>query len=504
MNKRDKLIRRFFSLKFRLMAFITVVLVLVVGIPGGFFIHILDKNYLEFSENMIEATSQVVYQFIFDAMMENDPEGIQAQIKLISMIEPINLLRIYRPKGEILFSSRKDEIHQNIKDLPPEVSFFEETAGEIEAFKRVGNIFSHHHPIYVQQECAGCHKNVGSLIAILDIHTGFTPAEQLYIRSKKLVIFGSVFIIVILWLLINLIYQTQVESKLKTIISGFEKVSTSNLDFKIDLPGKDELAYLAKKFNEMVHRLKESLQKGDKLLMEKLERADRLVTLGEVAAEIAHEVNNPAGIILTRAEFLKDEIEEQNKNSAFEEDLDMIIQQTKKIAEITKSILYYAKKLPKTFSKTDLNEVITQSIKILEPRIKKSNVMIKVTSDEKPSEIMGNFPQLEQVFCNLINNSLDVLNHQNNNIEFLIQKKPRKNKNDVYQITYTDSGPGIPKEYEDQIFNPFFTTKGAEKGTGLGLFIARNIILNHHGSIQLTNNSKGGVKFILEFEACHE
>jgi signal transduction histidine kinase len=287
------------------------------------------------------------------------------------------------------------------------------------------------------------------------------------------------------------------------MMASFEKLSAGNFQFKMKMPGKDELALLAEKFNEMVEKINTARQKEEQFFQEKLQRADRLVTLGEVAAEIAHEVNNPAGIILTRAEFLKEEMKERMPSSGHLEDLEIIIQQTQKIADTTRTILHYSRKLPHDFSKTDVIEVINHSVKILEPRIKRCKVKVEVQFPESPAIVWGNSHQLEQVFCNLINNSLDFVESELGEISVNVQERINGNRKKGYKISYQDNGPGIPQQYRDLIFSPFFTTKDSEKGTGLGLFITKNIISHHRGTIFLESGQTAGVRFVIELEAYH-
>jgi signal transduction histidine kinase len=483
------------------MALITSALIIVVGIPVGHFVMFMDRSYREFSTNMIETTTQIVYQYIYDGMMKNDSLTIQKNLELLAMEPNIELIRIYRPKGKILYSSKLEELRENIFDLEDEV-YIESSTEALETFIKVGNMYSHHHPIFVQKECTPCHVNQGEVIGIMDVHAGFTDSEYLFASAKKITIFGAIAIIIILWLITNFLYQSQVETKLLKIIHGFDNLAKGNLKSKITMSGRHELAKLAEKFNDTVEKLKGAKQKEEQFYLEKLERADRLVTLGEVAAEIAHEVNNPAGIILTRAEIVKDEIEEKCPDCPTNEDLDIIIQQTGKIAEITRSILHYARKLPQTFAVTDLNEVIEHSVKIMQPRIKKKNVNLKFDSLKNPTIIWGNFSQLEQVFCNLINNSLDVLSKSKGKINIQIKNDLEDGNN--FQIFFEDNGPGVPLEYVDQIFSPFFTTKEEGKGTGLGLFITKNIINNHKGTISLQNDEKKGIQFLIELEKYNE
>lgn len=488
-----------FTLKFRLMALITLVLLLVVGGPLLFLIDQLDKSYQEFSINLIETTSQVVYQSIYDGMIANDNDAIQKNINLISLEPGIKLVRIIRPTGEILFSSNHNEVNKNI--FAKKDSMLEQFDTPQETFKKVGNIYSHLHPIYIQEECLPCHQNKGSVIALMNVQVGFTQSEQIYSSTKQLTIFSAVIIVVILWILLNYLYQGQIESKLKIIINGFNELARGNFDFRIKMPGRHELAMLAQKFNQTVKKLKIAKEKEDQFVQENLERADRLVTLGEVAAEIAHEVNNPASIMLVRAEYLKDELQEDKVKEKYLEDIDIIIQQTKKIAETTKSILHYARKLPQTFEDTDLNEIIKRSIDVLRPRIYKKNITIKFHPNNKPKIVKGNSIQLEQVFCNLINNSIDLFPNGMGQIEIKINTLLKGNKPEKYQVVYQDNGPGVSEEYRNKIFSPFFTTKEDGKGTGLGLFIAKNIITNHQGKIYLSNKNKIGATFIIEIGA---
>ena len=486
------------------MLLISIVLVIVVGLPMGLFINQLDKNYQEFSTNMIEITTQMVYQFIYEGMMENDTTKIQRHLELLTMEPTIELLRIYRPSGKILYSTEKNEINKNVFDLQDSGNI----AGidrKIETFTKVGNVYSHHHPIYIQKECTVCHVNrQGDIIAILDVHAGFTSSETFFVYVKKLTILGAILIIVILWVITNYLYQSQIESRLLRIILGFDNLAKGNFASKIRMSGKHELAILAGKFNDTVEKLNVAREKEEQFYQEKLERADRLVTLGEVAAEIAHEVNNPAGIILTRTEYIKDVMEEKCPDCPAGDDLDIIINQTERMAEITRSILHYARKFPSSFSVIDLNEVIKHSVQVLKPRINKLKTSIHLNLLEHSTLVWGNFSQLEQVLCNLLNNSLDVIPKLNGTIRIRIVSKKDFKRNDYFQIIYRDNGAGIPHENREHIFSPFYTTKEDDKGTGLGLFIAKNIINNHNGKMLLQEEKESGACFVIELERYYE
>lgn len=497
----QKMTARVFTLKFRLMMLISVVLLIVVGGPLYFLVYQLDRNYQEFSINMIETTSQAAYQTIFEGLVQNDREAIQHNLELIGLEPNIQVVRIFRPSGEIVFSSDREEIHGNIYELPENASFIPHSeTGERESFVKNGNIYSHHHPIYVQKECTPCHAAEDSIIAIMDVHVGLSHSEYIYYSSKRLTIISAIIIVVILWIILNFLYEGQIESRLQKIMNGFKELARGNLNASVQMGGRHELAVMAEEFNQTVKRLKEAKEKESHFIQDNLERADRLVTLGEVVAEIAHEVNNPASIILARAEFLKDEIENCSNGENLVNDLDIIIQQTERIADTTRSILHYARKLPHTFTETDLNQVIKRSIKILEPRIHKIRARVDFRPLDMPAIVKGNSVQLEQVFCNLINNSLDVIPPGNGQIDISMNVSRDDSRN--YRVSFRDNGPGVQEDIRDQIFAPFFTTKQNGKGTGLGLYIVRNIISYHQGKIYLSNENHGAT-FIIELGAAN-
>lgn len=489
---------KFLTLKFRLMALITISLLIVVGGPLFFLVHQLDKNYDEYTRNLIETTSNLAYQSIYTGMLTNDKKSIQTYLEVLSLEPSIRSLRIVDTLGTIDYSTNKKEVGKTIAEFEHPLQFSPIIQEEQELFYKGKDSYYHLHPIYIEKECLKCHQNTNKAIAFMDVEIWMLQSTELYSSIRELTIFSMILIVIILWIVLNFLYQGQIESRLNIIMNGFNQLAKGNLDFKIKMPGRHELAILAQKFNKTVEKLRAAKNKENQYVQESLERADRLVTLGEVATEIAHEVNNPASIILSRAEILKDELDEINCDATTLEDIDIIINQTKKIAEITRNILHYARKLPQKYSNHDLNDIVQQSIKILEPRIKKKRVQVIFRPYKTRAPILANANQLEQVFCNLINNSLDVLPQGEGKIEIDILSEVQNSKQTNYKIFFRDNGPGIPEEYRQQIFSPFFTTKGAGKGTGLGLFIVKNIVTNHRGMIYIPENQSKGTTFIIE------
>lgn len=497
-----RLAGRFHTLKFKLMALLSAVLVLVVGLPVAAFVYRIDRDYHDTVTTMLETTTGFVYEHLTQGLMENDPLVVQEALVTLGADPRIDRLRLLDPEGQILFSSHPQEIGENVF-LTADSVFFHSDGRGIESFSKVGDTYVHHHALFVEERCVSCHATSTQPIGTLDVYASFIDSEAATDYVKYFSIGGGLLIIVILWITTNLLYESQIETKLRSLLEGFQELAQGKLGTRVNLKGNDEISLLATRFNETVERLESARKKEEAYYQEKLERADRLVTLGEIAAEIAHEVNNPAGIILSRAELIREDLAELGGDDSTLEDLDIVIQQTGRIADITRSILHYARKRHRALEPTDLGAVIGRSFKVLEPRLKKANATVRLSLPDTPLTIQADGDQLEQVFCNLINNSLDAVH--NRPPELHVRCVPYEDESGVTGCTlvFEDNGPGIPEALGDQVFNPFFTTKSDGAGTGLGLFIARNIIHAHGGSITLDPQRSSGARFLIQLPSRH-
>ena len=142
----------------------------------------------------------------------------------------------------------------------------------------------------------------------------------------------------------------------------------------------------------------------------------------------------------------------------------------------------------------NLTEVIEESLTILEPRLRKNNILVDKNYRMSNSNIQGDPLQLEQVFTNLINNAIDAIESNGKIIISIANEEENKIK-----LSFTDDGEGIDEHELDRIFSPFFTTKSAEKGTGLGLYIVKNICKNHGADITCESVPGKGTTFTIMF-----
>lgn len=228
-------------------------------------------------------------------------------------------------------------------------------------------------------------------------------------------------------------------------------------------------------------------------LERRLVQADKLSSIGLLAAGVAHEVNTPLAVISTYAQMLAKQVRDDEQKTKL---LDKIAKQTFRASEIVNSLLNFSRTSSTDFGDLDLNKVIRETISLLEHQLEKAGVRVHADLGELPA-IRGNASKLQQVFLNLFLNARDAMSDAPGGTLTV----STRGAGDTVTVEVRDSGPGIPRDNLARIFDPFFTTKMARKGTGLGLSITYGIVEEHGGSIAADSRPGEGAVFRLEFPA---
>jgi signal transduction histidine kinase len=236
-------------------------------------------------------------------------------------------------------------------------------------------------------------------------------------------------------------------------------------------------------FNDLTERVN---------LEDQLMQAEKLSSIGLMAAGIAHEVNTPLAVISSNAQMLMRQMEPDDPRT---KTLDKIIAQAFRASEIANSLLKFSRVGGSECSDLDVNRIISESLSLVDPMLKTAR--ISVHSQLKPSlpPVYGNSGKLQQVFMNLIMNARDAMPRGG---ELTITTE---SENSAVRVEVSDNGMGIPAEHLNKIFDPFFTTKATSRGTGLGLAVTYGIIQEHSGLIQVDSVVGRGTTFRLEFPA---
>jgi two-component system NtrC family sensor kinase len=221
------------------------------------------------------------------------------------------------------------------------------------------------------------------------------------------------------------------------------------------------------------------------MMDEQIVETGKLASVGELAAGIAHEINNPVAIMVEEAGWIEDLLQEEefkeSKNlDEFKRALRQINTQGKRCKEITYKLLSFARKTDSRIHEINLNELLEEIVALSSQSAKFSNVFIKTEFQEGLPLVKVSSSEMQQVFLNLVNNSVDAMEKRGGTITI-----KSKLVGDYVVVDVTDNGPGIPKANLNRIFDPFFTTKPVGKGTGLGLSIVYGIINKLGGEIEV-------------------
>jgi signal transduction histidine kinase len=221
-----------------------------------------------------------------------------------------------------------------------------------------------------------------------------------------------------------------------------------------------------------------------KLLEKQLIRAGKLKALGELTAGIAHEIKNPIASIKGAAETISDEIAEDSPKRKL---VEIQNKELKRLSETLDRFLSFARPGKFMIAKTDLCRLIKQVVGLIEAQAQKKNISIKVQCPQEPAEMDGDKDQLTQVLVNLIINAIEAM-PQGGQIQVNLRVE-KLGSREFWVTEITDSGPGIPLELRERIFDFFYSTK--ENGTGLGLAISSNIVDGHGGVIKVSDGPQG-------------
>jgi two-component system NtrC family sensor kinase len=224
-------------------------------------------------------------------------------------------------------------------------------------------------------------------------------------------------------------------------------------------------------------------------LERRLVQADKLSSIGLLAAGVAHEVNTPLAVISTYAQMLAKQISGDDQKSKL---LDKIAKQTFRASEIVNSLLSFSRTSPTEFVEVDINRVIQETLTLIEHQLEKSNIQVELDLEQALGGVKGNSGKLQQVFLNLFLNARDAMESGGT-----LAVRTRC-EDGFARIDVVDSGQGIPPEHMARIYDPFFTTKGAKKGTGLGLSVTYGIVREHGGTIEVDSRPGAGARFHVE------
>ena len=217
---------------------------------------------------------------------------------------------------------------------------------------------------------------------------------------------------------------------------------------------------------------------------------EKLAAVGQLAAGVAHEINNPLSAVIANAQILRTELDPQNPDII--ESLDLIELAGMRASQVVRNLLGFARKEQFEFALTDLNETLSGSLSLIQHELVSRSISLFTDLGEELPRIHASREALQGVWINLVMNAIDAVEGEGGEIRITTRYQGSE-----FRVAIQDNGKGIPPERISRIFEPFYTTKEAGHGTGLGLSVCHRIIKQHGGHIQVESNPGVGTKFVI-------
>ncbi len=495
-------------------------LLVTVGLIGYTGMEAMRSICLEDAINEADRMGETIIRTTLYHMLENKKDRAYQEINEIGKQQQVERIRIINKNGRITFSTLPEEIGTildkkasacNMCHKDHQVLVLTSSMSRSRLF--VGpeghQVLGIAKAIYNQPNCsnASCHQHSPSerILGVLDIVLSMKNMHHKTASYRNRVAVIGVILVIAVIICITFMTEKLVNDPLKRLLRHTERVARGALNISVEVTSRDELGELADAFNRMTQSLKKArdeLEEWGRTLearviertreveemQAQLIRAEKMASLGQLAAGIAHEINNPLTGVLSFAFLVRDDT---RLDPSLKPDMDVIIEETQRCAKIVKGLLEFSRARAPLKKEVCLNELIESVTSLLERQSSFLDIAIIKEFDPDLPRLPVDPNQLQQVFMNMFVNA----SHAMPDGGRITVRTNTDRAGKCVSVEIADTGCGIPEENLGRIFDPFYTTK--KDGTGLGLSISYGIIRNHGGQIDVKSEVGEGTTFII-------
>ncbi len=337
-------------------------------------------------------------------------------------------------------------------------------------------------------------------VQVLQLESSIAEDER---TTREFILALTLAMVVAILAIVFFVTRMSIVRPIARLVRGFREVGAREVPSRVPVQGDDELAWLCREFNGMCERLEATRvtlqreQEQRRRVEGELRNAERLAGLGRLAAGLAHEIGTPLNVILGRAEALQ---RGQTPGGTAERHLGIIVSQSERIARIVRDMLDFARTKPRRHVETDVRAAVLAVVELIERRCEGLGVAVEVTGEGALPAVLADPDQLQQVFLNLATNALDAMPDGGRlriglTTTSAAHPEHRGEPRPCVAVAFADDGVGIAPEDLPQVFDPFYTTKDAGRGTGLGLSVSYGILEEHGGWFDVRSGPGAGSTF---------
>lgn len=426
---------------------------------------------------------------IFNSMRIGNTEDVQIILQMVGRTHKLVAARIFHPQGIVLKSANPHEVGKPV-NLNDYNLFINNKKEGIYTTPGGGQVLGMIRPIYNQEECHACHGHRPHILGVLGINYSLDETRNRIVKTTQIFVVSTIIIIVFLSVAIAILMIRFVRKPLKSLADNMSRVEQGDLSVRMKPRRMDEIGMLMVNFDSMVDKLDRAKKELEQIHFEQMERADRLASMGEMAAGLAHEIKNPLTGIAAAMSIINDDFEQRDPRR---EIINEVLEQIKRLDKTVNDLLFFGRPAPPEPTYADVNEILRKTLWFAAQHRGGKNIDKQLELKEGLPPLYVDPKQIQQVFLNLTLNAVQAMPAGG----ILTIRTDRINRDDGIwiRVGIADNGPGIPKQILEKIFTPFFTTKA--QGTGLGLAICHKLIAQHHGTITVHSEDGKGTEFVI-------
>jgi two-component system, NtrC family, sensor kinase len=507
-----------------------IIIVIVVGVGAGY-VHMKtqERQLLGVMITGADQLSGSIASATWHAMLTDQRQSAYDIMQTIATKQGINRIRIFNKEGRIMFSTAGGDSGSVDKDA--EACSMCHASGQplvkLDVPSRA-RVFGTNHgsrtlgivtPVYNEKACsdAECHAHPAAqnVLGVIDVTLDLTPVDNEIAQIKQKVFMISGVLVLSTAVFILLFTRKYVHAPVRKLIEGMRAVSVMHLDKPVQIDSSEELGELASNFDAMRVQLNEAIQKLNeftqgleskveerteqlKVAHQKLLRSDRLASLGQLSASVAHEINNPLSGVLNLAMLMQRMVKEDGippgRIEEFKKYLGQVVNETSRVGRIVQDLLAFSRRSrPHRHSNTNFNAVVSTTVNLIGHKLKLMGVKLDLHLDDNAPLITCDASQMQQVLINLVMNGAEAAQGKADGCLHI--HTAASAAGDALILEISDNGDGIPPENIAKLYTPFFTTKGEGKGVGLGLAVVYGIVQAHNGDIEVRSTVGEGTMF---------
>ena len=476
-------------------------------------------------------TASLVLSATHDGMLLNRKDLVQGTVERLVRNPKVTAIRIYDIDGRVALSARPGEVGQRVATTdPPCVVCHQRDGGRPPVAVLEGDwgarpaVLRHLTVIPNEASCAsaGCHAHPAgqAVLGVLDLELSSEPLEKALAGAQRTAVWSVVVVLLVAGLVSAGLVNRVVHEPIARLKEGTRRIAAGDLEARIEVPGRHELAELAEAFNGMAEELgaaQRQITDWSRRLEEKvvqktgeLQKAQRQVlhmekmaSLGKLSATVAHELNNPLTGILTYARLVEREVADLPLDEATRAELSgqlrLIQAECSRCGGIVQNLLLFARRTEGTaMTAIDLNEVVDRGLKLVKHHLDLHSIRLDRAPLVGDPRLVADGGQLEQALVALFVNAIEAMEGPEGGDVLTVHLDRQEG---WVCIDVGDTGVGIHPDILPHIFEPFFSTKNKESGVGLGLAVVYGIVERHGGSIEVESEPGRGTTFHLRIPA---